>query len=104
MNDNIWNLYLLQIIRSKGNVMYLIDKDHTIPNILKQINKLSVQGYVSKEEHEYKLTESGEYYFKDMCRKLKKRGIYRYFMESVDKKTDKISPEEIYIPRKRFKQ
>ena len=67
-----------------------------------KINKLRNQDYLVKFEDTYELTEKGLQYFHDLSRTLRKRGLYKYFMENTYFKTTAISIEDIYIPRKRF--
>lgn len=103
MNDYCnWELLLFQILGVRGNVFYLVDEQHTYTDIILKINKLRDQEYLVKIEDTYELTEKGMQYFHDLCRTLRKRGLYKYFMENTDYKTIAISIEDIYIPRKRF--
>lgn len=104
MKDKVWIFYLLVIIRSKGNILFIVNNDHSIPDILNQVNEFIKNGLVCRKKHEYNLTEEGEHYFRQICCQLKKRGLYKYFIESLDNQINPISFDDIYIPRKRFKQ
>lgn len=97
-----WELFLFQILRVRGNVFYLVDEQHTYTDVILKINKLRNQDYLVKSEDTYELTEKGLQYFHDLSRTLRKRGLYKYFMENTYFKTTAISIEDIYIPRKRF--
>lgn len=103
MNENNkWELLLLQILRVRGNVFYLVDENHTYTDLLLEINKLREKKYLVKFEDTYELTEKGLQYFHDLSKTLRKRGLYKYFMVNTYFKATAISIEDIYIPRKRF--
>lgn len=103
MNDNcLWELRLLQIIRVKGNVSYLIDDNHNYTDVIIKINELGDRGFLVKDEDSFILNQQGVEHFHRLCRTLSKRGMYKYFMDATEFRTTSLSIEDIYIPRKRF--
>ena len=103
MNENSnWELLLFQILRVRGNVFYLVDEHHTYTDLLLEINKLRDKKYLVKTKDTYELTDKGVQYFHYLSKTLRKRGLYKYFMENTCFKTTAISIDDIYIPRKSF--
>lgn len=101
--DKMWELTLYQVLRVNGNVYYLIDEKHSYTNVLLYISTLRKHGMVNKIDDSFQLTRDGHRYYHQLSRTLGKRGLYKYFMESIENKTESINNDDIYIPRKRFK-
>ena len=102
VEDKKWELSLFQILRVCGNVYYLADERHSYTDILLYINKLKEKRLVIKDENQFKLTKEGQIYYQQLCRSLGKRGLYKFLMESNNKRTPALAIDDIYIPRKRL--
>lgn len=100
--DKKWELSLFQILRVCGNVYYLADDRHSYTDILLYISKLRDRGLVIKTDDQLRLTKDGQIYYRQLCRSLGKRGLYKYLMESNDKRIPSLALDDIYVPRKRL--
>lgn len=98
--DKIWQLRLFQILRVRGNVFYLVDSEHTFTDVVLYLNELIEQNLVQKKEDQYILTASGQTYYSVLCKELKKKGLYKFFMETEENKITKLDVNEVYIPKK----
>lgn len=96
-------LKLFQILRVRGNVLYLVDDQHSFTDIQLRINKLKNDGLLQVENGTLNFTQKGKDYYKQLCKDLNKRGMYRYFMEADNHRVTAISLDDIYIPKRRLK-
>ena len=100
MNDDELNLMLLQLIRVNGNVEYLRTGNLTYIEILDKIDSLLAKGFVQRKDSSIELTSEGEKYFRLLSKKLKRRGLYRYFMPNYEVKICQLQIDDVYLPDK----
>lgn len=98
-------LLLLQIAKTNGNVMALVRNGIELSKLSKLISTLSMQGVLNVGKDFVQLTLKGEVYLKQLARSLGKKGLYAYFsVEDYYCSAIRLSPENIYIPKKKDKR
>ena len=103
MNDDEIKLLLLQIIRVDGNTMYLLNHGFTLHLLSYSIDSLKGNGYVRARGDKLSLTKKGEDLFRNLNRKLCRRGLYRYFARMSNYIDEPMSVNDVYVPIRRVK-
>ena len=101
MNDKQWILALLQIIRADGNINTLFNEEYTFLKFTETMRVLKKQGYIRIEENRTILTSQGCTLYRELCKELGMRGLYRYLMPDLRNRVYPISFDDIYIPKKK---
>ena len=101
--ENEWLWVVLCLVQSKGNIYDSVTIIHTEDDVMRLINELEAEGYLSLdgENRRVALTPAGTELYNALLRKLKKRGLYRYMIPNIDKRIISKRPEyNLYIPSK----
>lgn len=94
-------LRVMQIIRCKGNLMYLETEDFKLSKIVEIYDYLKQKQYISRDaEGGLQFTEGGKRLFEQLCREFGLRGLYKYMIPSTDKRISQMKITDIYIPKK----
>ena len=102
MKDNlVRTLKLMQIIRTNGNIYFLLNNGFDIKSLMHTLDSLKETQLVQMTQEQIILTGKGEMYFHKLSAKLGKRGLYKYFCNDAGFRIPQLSIEEVYIPRKR---
>lgn len=91
---------MLQIIRCNGNLLSMQTDDYPLPRIVDTFEMLTLEHYVYVDHTTTRLTEKGEDLYRQLCRQLGLRGIYRYIMPNVARRIPELDIDEMYIPNK----
>ena len=100
MNDDELTLMMLQLIRVNGYIEHLETANLSYVDILNMVDSLIEKGFVQKNDSTLKITAKGERYFNSQSKKLKRRGLYKYFMPYYNARICQLQIDDIYIPSK----
>ena len=100
MNEDELTLILMQLIRVNGYIEHLRITNLSYIEILNKVDSLIRQGIVQKGSNSIKLTLKGEQYFNSLSKRLKRRGLYKYFIPYYDARIYQLQIDDIYIPSK----
>lgn len=99
MNDELI-VRILQIVANNGNLANLIIHESISYSVLKNILESFVkQSYLSYQNNQYFITQSGVQYLDNLNKKLKRKGLYRYISPSPLAEGIKIDEDDPYIPK-----
>lgn len=100
--DNTEQIFkLLQIVRVNGNIYFLLNNGFDFNKLMQTLEHLKSLHKIEIDGDNLRLTREGEIYFRKISACLKKRGLYKYLCSDNAQRIIQLSPEEIYIPKKR---
>lgn len=94
-----WQIQILSAVKHNGNVMNLLDVQHTLDDLMNALQSLEVDNLILEIGGAYVLTDEGETKLNQSQKD--KKGIYKYIFEDKMYQTERLDIEAIYIPRKR---
>lgn len=105
MQDELLRKFkLMQIIRINGNIYFLLNNGFDVNTLMHTMENLKETQLLQVSQSQVMLTKKGEMYFNKLSVQLGKKGLYKYFCNDAGFRIPQLSPEDIYIPRKRKKK
>lgn len=97
--EHHWELLFFQVIRINGSVIQLVDERHNYVTISSKLREYRLRGLITGDLCHTQLTESGTTYYNYLCKRLGKRGLYKYLMSDVLCRMS-VDENDIYVPDK----
>ena len=94
-------LLLLQIIKGNGDISSLLSAGYDYFQVSQLINHAKSEGYVRSKKGIMELSESGVVFVDDLNKKMERYNAESWISPAYSEQIDKITEDEIYIPKRR---